>query len=937
MKKYIKSILIVFLILISFSKTSNTIDIDVINKELFSSNALRNIRNIAVFIEFSDSDQYVDRHLDDEESVANANIVYNSEELFEMKIKDGTTKVPSFKRFYKEQSYGNLIIDTDIYPKVDGKVVSYKDSHPYAYYLASTSSNTLGYSNYDERSSRENELIDNALKGIKEELENTYSNGDILDSDNNGYIDAISFIIEIPNTGGIGYGDLLWSHMSTASNVSTELMGKKISSYNLIAATCYTDIAGLFSLNQGGYGTLLHEFGHTLGFSDLYTNYASLTAPVGFLDLMGNYPSSNPPGFLTYFISDYRNYNNWHDPLDVITSTMKDITLERPRYNDPSEKRAVIIKGGSKNEFFVVEYISKRDTYENYTVDKSGIIVYRIVEGESDTSKMIYVFRPDETSLGGGKGNLTQATLHMGRNTLGKALSINDTFDNETIHYSDGSNSGIIIKVTGETDDSITFDVEFPNVVGDGTKNNPYLISNVDDFLYYMKTAYSKGNYYFKLMNDLDFKDINDYPQIDFSGYFDGNNHVLSNISSIGAGVFDSLGYEGKSVIKNLVIKNINVSPGSGKYLGGLVNSAMNSEITNIKIIGGNVTNKKGLYLQATGGLIGTGTNTVSIRDCYVEIDVSSSSDVGGLIGLNQNMNLNDIYYKGNVEGNTNKGIVIGCQYITDSSYNIPSNVYYETSSKGSVVGGGYYGHDENTLPLDKLDIGIKKMIPISGINIDNRVLTMNVLDTKVINVTLMPSNHTMKNTLYYSSSDESIVSIDDSGKITAKKSGKAKITIKTINNISMTIDINVIGNTITTEADVLRILGITKKDGYVYGFKVGMKVSDIKSKINSIPNVKLKYFNSNISNVATGMTFGILIDNKEHNYTIIIKGDVDGDGKIFATDYVRIRNHIMGKSSLSKVALKAADVNNDNKVFATDYVKIRNYIMGKGNIDQIG
>ena len=28
---------------------------------------------------------------------------------------------------------------------------------------------------------------------------------------------------------------------------------------------------------------------------------------------------------------------------------------------------------------------------------------------------------------------------------------------------------------------------------------------------------------------------------------------------------------------------------------------------------------------------------------------------------------------------------------------------------------------------------------------------------------------------------------------------------------------------------------------------------------------------------------------------TIVINGDVDGDGKILATDYVAIKNHIMG------------------------------------------
>lgn len=936
MKKFIKSIILVCFSLVSFNGGSYDIHINVDHATLLSASGSRNIRNIAVFIEFSDSDDIVQNHLDDEESVANAYKVYNSEDLFEMKVNNGTALVPSFKRFYKDQSYGSLIIDTDIYPNVNNTVISFRDSHPYNYYLANSSSNSLGYSNYDERTRRENELIDNAIKSIKSQIENTYHDGSILDTDSNGYVDAISFIIEIPSMVDIGYGDLLWSHMATATNVSTKLFDKAISSYNLITATDYKDVAGLFSLNRGGYGTLMHEFGHTLGFHDLYNSFASRTASVGFYDLMGNYPSSNPPGFLTYFISDYQNYNNWHNPLDIISSTTRNITLTKPEYLDPSEKRAIKIQGGSRNEFFIVEYISKRNTYENYTVDKPGIIVYRINTNESDFSKMIYIFRPNEVNLGEGKGELKSATLHMDRKVLGKVTTDN-RFDNETIHYSDGSNSGIVITVTGETDSSVTFDIEFPNVNGDGTENNPYLISSIDDFLYYMGSTYASSGHYFKIINDLDFSLVNNYPRIDFSGYLDGNNKILKNITSIGAGVFDSLGYNSKrTTIKNLTIENIRVLPGSGGYLGGLTNSAMNTEINNVKIIGGQVTNQKGAYLQATGGLIGTGNNSVSIKDCYVEVNVSSPSDVGGLIGLNQNMVLSDIYFKGDVEGNTNKGVVIGCQYITDSTYNIPVNVFYETSlSDNILVGGTYLGHDTNVLPLTQLDKGIKKSIPITSITFESNDITMNVGDKRLVKVILNPANHTMKNIVSWKSSNDNILSVDGSGNILAKKAGKVKLTITAINNVTSSIDVTVLDKTNTTEQDVLKYLGLTKEDGFVYGFKVGTRISDIKDKINNYPNIKLKYFNNNINIVATGMTFGILIGNTEYHYTIIIKGDVDGDGKIFATDYVKIRNHIMGKSTLTQVALKAADVNNDSKVFATDYVKIRNYIMGKGYIDQ--
>ena len=42
-----------------------------------------------------------------------------------------------------------------------------------------------------------------------------------------------------------------------------------------------------------------------------------------------------------------------------------------------------------------------------------------------------------------------------------------------------------------------------------------------------------------------------------------------------------------------------------------------------------------------------------------------------------------------------------------------------------------------------------------------------------------------------------------------------------------------------------------------------------------------------------------------------------------------------MGKSSLAGAYLLAADINNDGNIYATDYVQIKNHIMGKTTISQ--
>ena len=79
----------------------------------------------------------------------------------------------------------------------------------------------------------------------------------------------------------------------------------------------------------------------------------------------------------------------------------------------------------------------------------------------------------------------------------------------------------------------------------------------------------------------------------------------------------------------------------------------------------------------------------------------------------------------------------------------------------------------------------------------------------------------------------------------------------------------------------------------------------------------------------ATGAS--IRIDDKD--YTLIMLGDVNGDGKVKATDYILIKNYIMDGTGLDENKLKAADVNKDGKVKATDYILIKNYIMDGSQI----
>lgn len=83
---------------------------------------------------------------------------------------------------------------------------------------------------------------------------------------------------------------------------------------------------------------------------------------------------------------------------------------------------------------------------------------------------------------------------------------------------------------------------------------------------------------------------------------------------------------------------------------------------------------------------------------------------------------------------------------------------------------------------------------------------------------------------------------------------------------------------------------------------------------------------NSEVLGTGAKITIGEGENKKE--YTLIILGDINGDGKIKASDYMRIKNKIMEDSNMNEIEKKAADINGDTKISASDYVYIKNYIM---------
>ena len=100
-----------------------------------------------------------------------------------------------------------------------------------------------------------------------------------------------------------------------------------------------------------------------------------------------------------------------------------------------------------------------------------------------------------------------------------------------------------------------------------------------------------------------------------------------------------------------------------------------------------------------------------------------------------------------------------------------------------------------------------------------------------------------------------------------------------------------------------------------------------------NLKNTLVKIFDINgneVTNTSSAIGTNYTLKTNNNTYKIVVKGDVNGDGKISALDYIAIRKHMI-KSDLIIDLYKtnASDMNNDNTISALDYIAIRKIMIG--------
>ena len=119
--------------------------------------------------------------------------------------------------------------------------------------------------------------------------------------------------------------------------------------------------------------------------------------------------------------------------------------------------------------------------------------------------------------------------------------------------------------------------------------------------------------------------------------------------------------------------------------------------------------------------------------------------------------------------------------------------------------------------------------------------------------------------------------------------------------------------------------IGAKVNGSYVSGIALGTTASSIQSK-----DTNLTYSTTGV--IGTGST----IKYKDGTtFTVVIYGDLSGDGQVNSADLLKLRQHLLGTNKLGGAYLEAAKVTGNDNINSANLLKIRQFLLGTTNISQ--
>lgn len=261
--------------------------------------------------------------------------------------------------------------------------------------------------------------------------------------------------------------------------------------------------------------------------------------------------------------------------------------------------------------------------------------------------------------------------------------------------FETGSNTEVSVDATSSIIDK-NGQVKF-GLAGEGTYDNPFLISSVDDLVLFRnsvnagETKYNAEGVYVALGANINLAgidwsvNIGDDCAVTFDGIFDGMGFTISNLTAtetatkadgyICTGLFGAI-YD-KAVVKNFTLENVTIN---APYVGNNVSAvvgfayACKGSIENVKVVGVNINAPKA---TGVGAIVGYDyySPALKVENCIVDdANITAAAYAGGLVGyasskiaMNNNT-IEDVTVSATASVGAVAGIMLGGGSATDNT-----------------------------------------------------------------------------------------------------------------------------------------------------------------------------------------------------------------------------------------------------------------------------
>ncbi|MBN1987900.1 MAG: hypothetical protein JW783_00700, partial [Bacteroidales bacterium] len=320
-------------------------------------------------------------------------------------------------------------------------------------------------------------------------------------------------------------------------------------------------------------------------------------------------------------------------------------------------------------------------------------------------------------------GNFWNITTSEATSTFGDAVGIATAQMQTQSTFTDAGWDFTTVWVIGNANNSFPQIKTSETPLGEGTVANPYKIQTLDNLNWVSQNSISWDKHFVQTAN-IDASETSTWNSgegwapignsgVSFSGKYDGQNHIISNLF-INRPLVDNVGLFGITdgcTISNTHLDNANVTGrhATGAVVGALSNWSNLTGCSSSGTVNGNIN---------VGGLVGANSDA-NIYNSYSAANVTAVLNAGGLVGGHSNSvesgpdggTIQNCYTAGNVLATGSSSRAGGITSITRKSYiknSYATGTINSTGAKGGVVGvESYAGYTDNTNFWDTQTTGL--------------------------------------------------------------------------------------------------------------------------------------------------------------------------------------------------------------------------------------